>query len=1045
MPKRSLHILAAILTLSLVAAASEQPAEATPVQPGFSESVIWDGLTEPADMVFAPDGRVFVAEKSGLIKVLPNLNATTPVIAADLRTQVYNFWDRGLLGIALDPQFPARPYVYALYAVDAVIGGTPPRWGQPGVTSDPCPTPPGPTADGCVVSARLSRLTLSGSSVVNEQVLINDWCQQYPSHSAGSLVFGPDGKLYASGGDGASFTFVDYGQAGQPRNPCGDPSVPVGANQTPPDAEGGALRAQDLRTPLDPTGLDGTIIRIDPDTGAGAPGNPLSASADPNARRIVGMGMRNPFRFAFRPGTTEIWFGDVGWSSWEEINRIPRADDAAVDNFGWPCYEGDGSKQSGYQNTGLDLCDDLYDTPGAVSSPLFAYSHSSPVVAGENCAGGGSSTSGLAFYQGGNYPAAYADALFFADYSRRCIWVMFERDGEPDPATRRSFLRAVDPVNLEIGPGGDVFVVDFAGSIRRIAYPGGNRAPTAVATADPGSGPLPLTVSFDGLGSSDPDADDTLEYDWDLDGDGQYDDSTHPQPTWTYTTAATVTVRLRVTDEGGLTATDSVTIGAGNDSPDAQIDTPSGEPKWAVGDEISFSGHASDAQDGPLGPASMTWSAVLHHCVTLDNCHEHPMQTYDGVAGGEFTAPDHDYPSYLELRLTVTDSGGLSDTASLRLDPRTVDLTFRSNPPGPRLAVGSEDTATPFTRTVIVGSRNTIAAPTPQLVGGSWQRFVGWSDGGARSHEITAPAADATYTATYEPEAVVPGLVMGLGFDETSGTAALDASPANNAGVLNGATRVAGGRFGRALSFDGVDDRVDVADSASLDLTTGMTLEAWVRPTSVSGWRTGIVKERGTDGHVYALYPSNGATPVAENYLFGGYNAAPWGPALPVNAWSHIASTYDGELLRLYVNGEQVAAAPVSGAMAATANPLRIGGHSVWGEHFAGLIDEVRVYDRALSAANVVADMNTPITAVAPSDTTPPSAPSNLQASGSLGQVSLSWGASTDNVAVTGYEVYRSTTAGFTPAAGNRIATVGAKPPGPATSTRSRLGPTTTA
>lgn len=80
-----------------------------------------------------------------------------------------------------------------------------------------------------MISTRPSKLTLSGNVVTNEQVLINDWCQQYPSHSAGGLVFGPDGMLYASGGDGANFNLTDYGQEG---NPCGDPPVPVGGVQS---------------------------------------------------------------------------------------------------------------------------------------------------------------------------------------------------------------------------------------------------------------------------------------------------------------------------------------------------------------------------------------------------------------------------------------------------------------------------------------------------------------------------------------------------------------------------------------------------------------------------------------------------------------------------------------------------------------------------------------------------------------------------------------------------------------------------------------------
>ncbi len=168
------------------------------------------GLTNPTVVRFSPDGRVFVAEKSGLIKVFDNLTDTTPTVFADLRTNVHNFWDRGLLGLALDPDFPATPYVYVLYAHDAAIGGTAPRWGTPGVLSDPCPTPPGATADGCVVTGRLSRLQAAGNTMTGtEQVLIEDWCQQYPSHSVGSLAFGADGALYVSGGDGASFNFAD--------------------------------------------------------------------------------------------------------------------------------------------------------------------------------------------------------------------------------------------------------------------------------------------------------------------------------------------------------------------------------------------------------------------------------------------------------------------------------------------------------------------------------------------------------------------------------------------------------------------------------------------------------------------------------------------------------------------------------------------------------------------------------------------------------------------------------------------------------------------
>ncbi len=155
-----------------------------------------------------------------------------------------------------------------------------------------------------------------------EQVLVEDWCQQFPSHSVGSLEFGSDGALYASAGEGSNFFLSDYGQSGSPPNPCGDPPNGSGGTQTPPDAEGGALRAQDLRSTGDPTGLDGSVIRIDPQTGAARADNPLAGSSDPNARRIVAFGFRNPFRFTFRPGTNDLWVGDVGWNDWEELDHV---------------------------------------------------------------------------------------------------------------------------------------------------------------------------------------------------------------------------------------------------------------------------------------------------------------------------------------------------------------------------------------------------------------------------------------------------------------------------------------------------------------------------------------------------------------------------------------------------------------------------------------------------------------------------------------------------------------------------------------------------
>lgn len=740
---------AAILLSCCLAApivGNPQPVSAAALPAGFQETTVISGLSSPTVVRFASDGRVFVAEKSGIIKVFDSLADTTPSTFADLRTNVHDFWDRGLLGMALDPGFPQNPYVYVLYTYDHVLGAASPapRWG------DACPSPPGATGDGCVVSGRLSRLEAAGNTMTGvEDVLIEDWCQQYPSHSIGSLAFGADGALYASAGDGASFNWADYGQDGSPVNPCGDPPAGTGGVQTPPTAEGGALRSQDLRTTGDPTGLDGTVVRVDPATGDGMPGNPFAHSSDQNARRIVGYGYRNPFRIAIRPGTNEVWSGDVGWSTWEELNRLVTPADGTADNFGWPCYEGAG-RQGSYDGLNLNLCESLYAAgSGAVVAPYYQYRHSDSIVSGEACSNGqGSSTVGMAFYTGGAYPDAYDGALFFADYSRDCLWVMTAgTNGLPDPASRSNFVTpAANPVHLEIGPAGDLFYVDFSGgTIRRIQYFAANQPPTARFTASPSAGPAPLAVSFDGTGSSDPDGD-ALAYAWDLDGDGAFDDATTATTSRTYQTDGDVGVRLQVTDPSGAShVSPTTTVTVGNDPPTAVID--SATAPWVVGQTIAFTGHATDPEEGTLAASQLSWEVILKHC-PLD-CHEHPLQTFSGVASGSFASPDHEYPAHLELRLTATDAHGLRHTVARELYPSTVDLSFATTPAGLDLTVGGTTEAAPFTRRVIVGSTNSLTADSPQVLGGASYVWTGWSDAGARSHTISAPSAPVTYTATY--------------------------------------------------------------------------------------------------------------------------------------------------------------------------------------------------------------------------------------------------------------------------------------------------------
>jgi len=181
----------------------------------------------------------------------------------------------------------------------------------------------------------------------------------------------------------------------------------------------------------------------------------------------------------------------------------------------------------------------------------------------------------------------------------------------------------------------------------------------------------------------------------------------------------------------------------------------------------------------------------------------------------------------------------------------------------------------------------------------------------------------------------------------------------NNNGTISNATWTSSGKYGSALSFNGGNALVTIPDSASLDLTSGMTLEAWVKPSVVDGaWRDVIYK--GDDRYcLEGMGPGRAAAGLA---TFSTGSPVAYGTSpMPGNTWTHIALTYDGGALRLYVNGVQVSSVAVSGSIRTSSNPLQIGGDSIYGQYFAGIIDEVRVYNVALTAAQIQADMSTAI------------------------------------------------------------------------------------
>jgi glucose/arabinose dehydrogenase len=209
-------------------------------------------------------------------------------------------------------------------------------------------------------------------------------------------------------------------------------------------------------------------------------------------------------------------------------------------------------------------------------------------------------------------------------------------------------------------------------------------------------------------------------------------------------------LRLVVTDGGDGTSSDHADwaaarflCGAVNNPPTPSIATPAAGTLFRVGDVVSFSGSATDVENGALPASSLEWFVTLYHCPGVD-CHTHPFMRAVG-ASGSFTVPDHGDNSYFEITLWATDGGGATATTTRTVNPRTSQVTFSTVPAGLQLVYGGTARATPFTVTSIVGSTQTISAPSPQ---GS-QVFSSWSDGGAAQHNIVIGATNTSLIATF--------------------------------------------------------------------------------------------------------------------------------------------------------------------------------------------------------------------------------------------------------------------------------------------------------
>lgn len=431
MKTRIVALLALVLAYVFLGAAPVSSQEVV----GFHTEVLASGLVQPTSIARAPDGRLFVSEQRGTIQTYDNENDPTPSLFADLRPLVHNYHDRGLLALEVDRAWPSRPYVYALYSYDGRVGQTAPVYG--GTTdSDPCPN------SYCPATTRIARLTADSVPTMTSQTfLLKDLCREFMLHDGGGLRMDVDGSLVASLGEGA-WPNRDYGQMG---DACKDP---IG--------EGGSLRSQDLRTTSDPTNVYGAVVRIHPDTGAAWPTNPMINRSNLESRKILAIGLRNPFRLALRDG--QIYVGDVGEARWEEINQL--SPEAPVENFGWPCYEGVG-KHPEWDGLNFQLCESLYSSNTA-DPPVLTYCHKNSSGA---CGIGPGAVSGLEFYDGTSYPAQFHGQLLFADYTKETI---FAKIGAEMVVVAEN---VGFPVDLKSAANGDMLFPDpFTGEVKRLYY-----------------------------------------------------------------------------------------------------------------------------------------------------------------------------------------------------------------------------------------------------------------------------------------------------------------------------------------------------------------------------------------------------------------------------------------------------------------------------------------------------------------------------------------------------------------------------------------------
>ena len=633
---------------------------------GFSDELVIDGWSQAVGVTFDENGRMYVWEKGGKVWTVENgVKTSEPLI--DISEEVGNWRDFGLIGFALDPNFLNNGYIYLWYVVDRhhlLNFGTSNY--NPNTSSEKEAT-----------IARLTRYTANSNNnfrttdYSTRKILIGESKSSGPpilheSHGAGQIIFGTDGTLIVTVGDGASYA-----------NPIDEGSHPATYYQQAlndgiitPAQNIGAYRCQSLNS------LSGKILRIDPATGDGVPSNPYFQSHTPRSpqSRTWSIGIRNPYRIAIKPETGShnatdgnpgtFFFGDVGWSTWEDLNVV----DKAGQNFGWPIYEGINHK-AGYNNPNYAIADADYVRPkidwrhGADQARAFVNNQitsiGSGVVSGKQFRGN-SSTGGV-WYTGDDFPEGYRNTYFHADYSGG--WIRnFGFDERNNPTFVKDFkLNAGAVVFLNTSPIEDgLYYVRYPNQIRRITYTGNsNKKPIAIAEMDKNYGSSPLTVKFDASKSFDPEFS-PLTFFWDFGGNAT---STKANPTILFEASSsaptTYSVKLTVKDEQGATTEKIIPISLNNSPPVIVSTSLDNINSFSANNGATFNLNAVVTDKEHNGQLKYEWQTALFH-----NGHSHaePIDNNPSTSTS-LSSIDCDGSSYwFRVTLKVIDPEGLFTT-----------------------------------------------------------------------------------------------------------------------------------------------------------------------------------------------------------------------------------------------------------------------------------------------------------------------------------------------------------------------------------------------